>query len=103
MYGSIIFLRPIPSSCMFPLQNEEDLHISEIDKAYTAADEFLKKWRRNVSNPVIKRHREWRVMCEGGLGSLEKYLQQADQLSGLLHNLSLTDGLQFLQVNFADI
>ncbi|XP_064598271.1 probable E3 ubiquitin-protein ligase MID2 isoform X1 [Liolophura sinensis] len=81
------------------IQENQDLHTQEVEKAYCAALEALQAWRLHSLDAMKTRYSQWRVECSAILKHFQIQAQEMESIVQASKDLLTSMDVEFLQVS----
>ncbi|XP_064596537.1 probable E3 ubiquitin-protein ligase MID2 isoform X1 [Liolophura sinensis] len=83
------------------IQENQELHTQEVEKAYCAALEALQAWRQHSLDGIRTRYSQWSVECSAILKHLQLQAQEMERMVQASNDLLASMDVEFLQVSQA--
>lgn len=80
-------------------QMNQDLHTSDIERAYTAALDALNSWKKTSLEAVRRRYSDWSLKCSATNKDLEMKLEELELTQKSCQKLLSGLDVEFLQVS----
>ncbi|XP_064596337.1 uncharacterized protein LOC135462945 [Liolophura sinensis] len=79
------------------IQENQELHTQEVEKAYFAALEALQTWRQHSLDGIRNRYSQWSVECSAILKHLQLQAQEMETMVQASNDLLASMDVEFLQ------
>ncbi|XP_064596508.1 probable E3 ubiquitin-protein ligase MID2 [Liolophura sinensis] len=79
------------------IQENQELHTEEVEKAYCAALEALQAWRQHSLDGIRTRYSQWSVECSAILKHLQLQAQEMERMVQASNDLLASMDVEFLQ------
>ncbi|XP_064596270.1 E3 ubiquitin-protein ligase TRIM9-like [Liolophura sinensis] len=81
------------------IQENKELHIEEVERAYCAALEALQTWKQQSLDGIKTRYSQWSVECSAILKHFQLHAQEMERMVQASKDLVASMDVEFLQVS----